>query len=387
MLGFSAGGQSTVQQVLASGNAFQDASNAPATSATRLTDLRANGVALGVNVGDTVTFSGLRGDGSPVTTSFVVGGADTLATLVSRLNDPTSGFGAGTRPATATVDEDGRLRLNDRTGGESRLRLSMSVSPALGGSPQALLGTFGTETVGRSRALTVGSDAQLRVDGVLLTRPTNTVADALDGVTLNLLQSEPGTEIDVTVTRDQDASVKAVKDFAKAYNDIVSFSAGQQLEGQPLRGNSELRRLLSSFTQALRTEVPSAGAFTRGTLAGLTLQRTGSLEVNETRVREALTANLSGVQALFGASGIGNAMSTVTTFSTRAVDGTITSAISNITRNGVALNKRIADAQSRVDARREALVARFTSMELAMNRLQQQGNSLTASMVGLNRNA
>jgi flagellar capping protein FliD len=53
----------------------------------------------------------------------------------------------------------------------------------------------------------------------------------------------------------------------------------------------------------------------------------------------------------------------------------------------VALNKRIADAQSRVDARREALVARFTSMELAMNRLQQQGNSLTASMVGLNRNA
>jgi flagellar hook-associated protein 2 len=387
MLGFSAGGQSTVQQVLASGNAFQDASNAPATSATRLTDLRANGVALGVNVGDTVTFSGLRGDGSPVTTSFVVGGADTLATLVSRLNDPTSGFGAGTRPATATVDEDGRLRLNDRTGGESRLRLSMSVSPALGGSPQALLGTFGTETVGRSRALTVGSDAQLRVDGVLLTRPTNTVADALDGVTLNLLQSEPGTEIDVTVTRDLDASVKAVKDFAKAYNDIVSFSAGQQLEGQPLRSNSELRRLLSSFTQALRTEVPSAGAFTRGTLAGLTLQRTGSLEVNETRVREALTANLSGVQALFGASGIGNAMSTVTTFSTRAVDGTITSAISNITRNGVALNKRIADAQSRVDARREALVARFTSMELAMNRLQQQGNSLTASMVGLNRNA
>lgn len=384
-LGFSAGGQSSVQQVLASGNAFQDASNNPATSNTRLTDLRANGVALGVNVGDTLTFSGLRGDGSAVTTSFVVGGADTLATLLSQLNDPTSGFGAGTRPATATVDEDGRLRLNDRTGGESRLRLSMTLSPALGGSPQALLGSFGTETVGRSRAMSVGSDAQLKVDGVLLTRPSNTVTDALDGVTLNLLQSEPGTEIDVTVTRDLDASVKAINDFAKAFNDVVSFSAGQQLDGQPLRGNSELRRILSSFTQALRTEVPSAGAFTRGTLAGMTLLRSGALEVNDTRVRDALNANLSGVQALFGTAGIGNAMSQATTFTTRAVDGTITSAISNITRSAVSLNKRIADAQSRVDARREALIARFTAMELAMSRLQQQGNSLTASMVGLNR--
>jgi flagellar hook-associated protein 2 len=384
-LGFSAAGQSTVQQVLASGNAFQDASNNPATSNTRLTDLRANGVALGVNVGDTLTFSGLRGDGSAVTTSFVVGGADTLATLLSQLNDPTSGFGAGTRPATATVDEDGRLRLNDRTGGESRLRLSVTLSPALGGSSQALLGTFGTETVGRSRAMSVGSDAQLKVDGVLLTRPTNTVTDALDGVTLNLLQSEPGTEIDVTVTRDLDASVTAINDFAKAFNDIVSFSAGQQLDGQPLRGNSELRRILSSFTQALRTEVPSAGAFTRGTLAGMTLLRSGALEVNDTLVRDALNANLSGVQALFGTAGIGNAMSQATTFTTRPVDGAITSAVSNITRSTASLNKRIADAQRRVDARREALTARFTAMELAMSRLQQQGNSLTASMAGLNR--
>jgi flagellar hook-associated protein 2 len=233
--------------------------------------------------------------------------------------------------------------------------------------------------------MAVGSDAQLRVDGVLLTRPTNSVSDALDGVTINLLQAEPGTEIDLTVTRDLDASVKAVRDFAKAYNDIVSFSAGQQLDGQPLRGNSELRRILSSFTQSLRTEVPAGGAFTRGTLAGLTLLRSGSLEVSETQVRAALNANLSGVQALFGTSGIGNAMSTAAAFSTRAVDGTITSAISNITRSTVSLNKRITDAQSRVDARREALIARFTSMEIAMNRLQQQGNSLTASMVGLNR--
>ena len=388
-LGFAPGGQSSVQQVVASANRFTDAGGNPAPSNTLLTDLFAGGTPLstplGVAVGDTLTFSGLRGDGSAVTTSFVVGVDDTLQTLVSKLNDSATGFGAGSRPAIATIDGDGRLRLNDRTGGESRLRLSMSVSPLVGGAPQPLLGTFGTETVGRARAMAVGSDAQLKVDGVLLSRPTNTVTDALDGVSINLLQAEAGTEIDFTVTRDLDASVQSIKDFAKAYNDIVSFSSGQQLDGQPLRSNSALRRILGSFTQALRTEVAAGGAFSRGTLAGVTLTRSGSLEVNDTSIRSALNANLSGVQALFGTAGIGNAMSQATAFATRAVDGTITSALSSISNSSTSLNKRISDAQTRVTARREALVARFTAMELAMSRLQQQGNSLTASMTGLNR--
>jgi flagellar hook-associated protein 2 len=384
-LGFAPGSQSSVQQVIASGNAFTDAGGNVATSNTLLADLSAGGSPLGVAVGDTLTFSGLRGDGSVVTTSFVVGGADTLQTLLSRLNDSTTGFGGGTRPAVATIDGDGRLRLNDRSGGESRLRLSMSVSPLLGGAPQALLGSFGTETAGRARAMAVGSDAQVKVDGVLLTRPTNTVTDALDGVTINLLQAEVGTEIDLTVTRDLDASVKSIKDFAKAYNDIVSFSAGQQLDGQPLRSNSALRRMLGTFTQALRTEVAAGGAFSRGTLAGMTLTRSGTMEVNDTSIRSALNTDLSGVQALFGSAGIGQAMSQASALATRAVDGTITSALSSISNATTSLNRRITDAQTRVDARREALVARFTAMELAMNRLQQQGNALTASMTGLTR--
>ncbi|MES3034825.1 MAG: flagellar filament capping protein FliD [Gemmatimonadota bacterium] len=385
-LGFAAGTQSTVQQVVASGNAFQDASNNVASSTTLLTDLRAGGVSLGVNVGDTLTFSGMRGDGSTVTTSFVVGGADTLQTLLSKLNEPTSGFGGGTRPATATLDADGKLRLNDGTGGDSRLRLAMSVSPAMGGAAASLLGTFGTETVGRSRALAVGSDAQVKVDGVLLTRATNTISDALDGVTINLMQAEPGTEIDLTVTRDLEASVKAVKDFAKAYNDVVTFQAGQQLTGQPLQSNSTLRRLVNTFTQALRTEVLAGGAYSKATLAGVTLTRSGSIEVNDTTLRSAMGTNLTGIQALFGSAGIGLAMVTATTFASRSVDGTITSAITSITDSNTRLTKRMNEAQDRVDARREALIARFTAMELAMSRLQQQGNSLSASMAGLTNN-
>jgi flagellar hook-associated protein 2 len=382
-LGFSAGAQTSVQQVVASGLAFQDASNNVANGGTLLTDLRSGGVSLGVNVGDTLTFSGTRGDGSTVTTSFVVGGADTLQTLVSKLNDATTGFGGGTRPAAASIDPDGKLRLNDTTGGDSRLRLGMTLAPAAGGAPTSLLGTFSTETVGRSRAMVRGSDAQVKVDGVLMTRTSNTISDALDGVTLNLLQAEPGSEVDLTVTRDLEASVKGVKDFAKAYNDIVSFASGQQLSGQPLQSSSTLRRVLSSFTQALRTEVPDAGNYSKGALAGFTLTRAGTIEVNDTTFRTALGANLTGIQALFGSAGIGNAMVAATTSASRSVDGTIPNAVTAITDSNTRLTRRMNDLQARVEERRAALIARFTSMELAISRLQAQGNSLNSSLTGL----
>jgi flagellar hook-associated protein 2 len=382
-LGFSAGAQTSVQQVVASGLAFQDASNNVAAADTRLTDLRSGGASLGVNVGDTLTFSGMRGDGTPVTTSFVVGGADTLQTLLAKLNDNTTGFGSGSRPAQASIDPDGKLRLGDTVGGDSRLRLAMTLSPAAGGAPAVLLGSFGAETVGRARAMVKGSDAQVRVDGVLITRSSNTISDALQGVTLNLLQSEPGSEIDLTVTRDLEKAVKSVKDFASAYNDIVTFSAGQQLSGQPLQSSTTLRRVLSSFTQSLRTEVPTAGAYSRSTLAGLTLSRAGTVDVDDTKLRDAIGANLTGVQALFGATGIGNAMVTATTFASRSVDGTITSAITSITDSNTRLTKRITDAQARVDTRRASLIERFTNMELAISRLQAQGNNLTAATSGL----
>ncbi|MCC7052702.1 MAG: flagellar filament capping protein FliD [Gemmatimonadaceae bacterium] len=386
-LGFAAGAQGSVQQVVASGLAFQGADDSPASDTTRLIDLKSGGVSLGVSVGDTLTFSGQRGDGSTVTTSFVVGGADTLATLLAKMNDATTGFGAGSRPARASIDADGKLRLNDGTGGDSRLRLAMSVAPAAGGAPAALLGTFGTETVGRSRAMVAGSDAQVRVDGVLLTRATNTIGDALDGVTLNLLQAEVGTEVDLTVTRNLETSVTAVKDFAKAYNDIVTFEAGQQLSGQPLQYDSTLRRMLSSFTAALRTQVPAGGAYDRGARAGFTLTRSGAIEVDETVLRGAMGANLGGVQALFGTAGIGNAMVSATAFASRVGDGTITTEISNITNSNSRLTKRMNELQDRVDARRAALIQRFTSMELAMNRLQQQGTALTQSVSALSATA
>ena len=384
-LGISEGGRTTVRQVVAGSAAYTGAGGGTATGSTRLLDLGIAGAGAGLTVGSAINISGVRGDGTSVSLGFTVQDADTVDTLLARINDATSGFGAGTRPATASIGPDGKLRLEDGTGGDSRLALSIGVVPSNGGASTAALGGFTTETVGRSRELVDGSDAQMRIDGVLVTRSSNTIGDALSGVSINLQQAEVGTVVDFTVARDNASSSQKVKDFVKAYNDVLSFFNGQQLSGQPLANETALRRVFSSFTEALRTDVPSAGSFSRGTLVGMTLDRNGRLELNETTFNTAMSTNLSAVQSLFGSSGIGAAMVSATTLATRSGDGTIVAQQDSLDATSGRLNRRITVMEQRVQERREALVARFSAMESALSRLQSQGNALSASILGLNK--
>lgn len=384
-LGLAEGGRASVKQVVGPAGTLTDAGGTTATGSTLLTSLRRDGAAMGLTVGDTITIGGTRGDGSAVSTSLVIGASDTVDTLLARINDAASGFGGGARPASASIGPDGRIRLEDGTGGDSRLALALAVTPAAGGPATQPFGASTTLTTGRARDLVRGSDAQVRVDGVLVTRASNTIGDALQGVSLSLQQADPGNPVTLAVTRDDEASVQAVRDFVKAYNDVVSFMNGQQVEGQPLAFDPTLRRIIGTFTQALRTEIPGAGDVARGTLVGMTLQRNGQLQLDEGRFRTAMAGNLGGIQALFGGAGIGGAMRAATQAATRFGDGTIATQVSSIdTANGRARD-RIQTLQQRLDERRERLVLQFSSMEQSLSRLQAQGNQLQAAILGFSQ--
>ena len=384
-LGIMEGGRTAVRQVLASSASYTGAGGGVATGSTLLTDVGLGGVSAGLSAGSAINIAGVRGDGTSVSIGFTVQAGDTMDTLLARINDPVTGFGGGSRPASASIGPDGKLRFEDGTGGDSRLALSIGVVSSSGGASTAALGSFATETVGRSRELVDGSDAQMRIDGVLITRNSNTIGDALSGVSINLQQAEAGTVVDLTVSRDTSASMQKTKDFVKAYNDVLSFFNGQQLNGQPLANETTLRRVLSSFTEALRTEVVGAGSYSRGTLVGMTLDRNGRLELNESTFSTAMATNLSAVQSLFGSSGIGAAMVTATTVATRSGDGTIVSQQDSLDATSGRLSRRITVMEQRVQERREALIARLSSMEQALSRLQSQGNALSASILGLNK--
>lgn len=382
-LGFQAGVAGAVRQTVQTG-VFTDSGNATVTSTSALTGISVGGVSANLAAGDAINIRGTRGDGTAVTFGLVVQPGDTMQTLLDRLNDATDGFGAGARPASAALGADGRIRLTDETGGASRLSLNLSVTRADGST--ASLGAATTSVAGRSREVQSGRDAVIRVDGQEFVRATNNITDAINGVTLNLLTAEPGTAIDVTIDRDVKGATDAVKAFRDSYNEIRKFFDEQRVPDAALYADSSLRRVVDSFTGALRTSTAENPTYSTSVSVGLLLDKNGFLTFNEDTFKTAMSAAPAEVETLFGLTGLGTAFVNATDDATRFGSGTIALQLDTITQNTFELKRREVDAQKRLDLRRQQLVLQYTRMEEAMARLQQQSGALLASVQGLQAN-
>lgn len=296
VLGFQQAGRGALAQTLVTGAQLQDGSGNAASAATTLDALVVNGAAAGAKAGDTIAIRGTRGDGTAVSLDYTIASGDTVGTLVDRLN---AAF-AGTRGAAATLGADGRIVLTDSTGGDSQLALSLASDNAGGG--QLAFGGVSTTQVGRAREIVAGSDATIRVDGVLVQRTANTIGDAIAGVTLDLQQAEAGTQVAVTVSRDDDGIASAIKKLAGAYNDVKSFVDAQTGEGAALAHDGTLRSSFRALTTTLLTDVAGlapGATMGRPTLAGLSLTKTGTLELDADALKSALDSRFVDVRALF----------------------------------------------------------------------------------------
>ena len=382
-LGFAAGTTGSVKQTVQT-PVFTSAGDAVAGAATSLVGLKSGGTTSNLAVGDAINIRGMRGDGTAVTIGLVVGASDTVQTLLDKVNDATTGFGSGSRTATAALGSDGRIRLTDATGGASRLSLSMSVTHADG--TRDSLGSASTSVVGRNRELQVGQDAVIRVDGREVTRSTNTITDAINGVTLSLSTAEPGTAIDVTIDRDVKGTVDSVQKFVDSYNAIRAFFDEQRAIDAPLYSDTLLRGVVGTFQDALRTDVAANAMYNKVTLAGVTLDRNGILTFNQDTFKKGLADKPGEIEALFGFTGVGQAFVTASDNATQFGIGTISAQLKNINQTTILLKKRESDAQKRIELKREQLVAQFTRMEEAMSRLTSQSSSLLSSVKGLQGN-
>jgi flagellar hook-associated protein 2 len=380
-LGFAAGQTAAVSQQVTT-QKFTDGSDATATSSTLLTSLKVGGVASNLAAGDAINVKGVRGDGTAVSLGITVSAGDTLQALVDKINNSTNGFGSGARTAHATVGDDGAIHLTDDTGGDSRLSLSLSAVKA--DNTAANIGTTSLSSVGRQRQVSVAQDAQFRVDGVLLTRGTNTVSDAINGVTLSLQNAEEGTKVNVNVAKDNTSAVKSIQDFATAYNNVVSFFENQR--GDPtaaLYANSTLRGTVGTLTNALRTQVAGNSTYSSLSIAGVALDKNGVLQVDTTKLQSALNSKPTEIESLFGFGGVGGALVTATDNATQFGTGTISTTLLNIDDSTRRLQSRADDASARLDLKRQQLVAQYANLESLLGSLNAQGASLKSSIAGL----
>jgi flagellar hook-associated protein 2 len=379
-LGFGAGTSSAVRQVVSSG-ALTDAGGAVATTGTALAGLQLNGTGLGLSNGDAINIRGVRGDGTEVSIGIKIDPGETVQDLLDKLNDATSGFGAGTRTATATLGPDGKIRLADATGGSSRLSFSMDIVRADGSTGS--MGTSSVETAGRVRELQQGRDAIIRVDGAEFVRSSNNITDAIPNVTLSLTAAEIGTTVDLDIARDVEGASTAAKALVDVFNEVRTFFDEQRQIDAPLYGNTLFRGVVDSFTAALRTEVSDNTTYSRPALVGMVLDRNGGLTFDAAKFKEALNAAPKEIESLFGFAGLGGAFVSATDRASSFSTGTINAQLRTIDESSASLRLREADARRRLEARRVALVTQFSQMEAALSRLNAQGTALSGLTASL----
>lgn len=308
LLGVTRGTTGVVKQTVSTSNVLQDAGSATATASSLLLGLK-TGAGNGAQLGDTFTISGTKADGvTKVSLSETVDGTRTMADMLS---DVSAAFSASGRSVTASM-VGGKIQLVDDQGGDSGLSFSVSASNQSGvadpiGGANVSFGATTTVASGRVRELTAGADAKLLVNGVLVTRSSNKIDDAITGVTLNLTQAESGTTIPVTVARDTDKAVNALQSMATAYNTVQSLVVSSTAADGALAYDSSMRSSFNAIKSTLLgtlSGLPSGSVYDHAALVGVTLDKTGVLSVDTTALTKALSQNPNGVQALFQTNGV-----------------------------------------------------------------------------------
>lgn len=236
--------------------------------------------------------------------------------------------------------------------------------------------------------LTAASDAEIRLNGgVTIYRSSNTIGDAIPGVTLDLKSiSAANEEVTVTISTDGEATSKDVQAFVDAYNKVVDFFTDQGAldeDGKaksPIFGDSTIRSIRSNLRTILGGIVGTTGndAFQMLNQIGIKSDTAGKLTFERTKFEEALAADETAVAAVFGdaTNGISTKLMAQIEVYTDSVDGLLKARSDGFDRMVKQTQSRIDQSEDRLERYQESLEKKYANLESLLSRLQSQGSSL-----------
>ena len=148
------------------------------------------------------------------------------------------------------------------------------------------------------------ADAAVTVNGVAISRSTNTIDDVIPGMTFDLLGPTTGA-VAVQLNRDSSGVKERVQSLVTAYNSMVSdfgILTGPASEDEEdiysgsLRGDSTVRSVLSQMRQVFFGESETAGeSITSLRDMGVSVDKDGVVTLDEAALDEALTTHFEEV--------------------------------------------------------------------------------------------
>ena len=241
---------------------------------------------------------------------FVVAATEcmTLAQLRDAIN--TAPDNRGVRASIVQADDGARMVFTAAASGSAQA-INVQVRPPIGAlnkleyNPGQGQGQTPPMTV-----LSAAADAQVKIEGFSVSAAGNTVAAAIEGVTLDLLTSKPGTTVTVTVSPDVASVKEKITKFVTDYNNAAatmtsqrSFDGGTRKAG-PLLGDSTLLGVESRMRRDITGVIqPLPGSPSTLSAIGIGFCVDGRLVINDGKLTAALQSDAAGVAKVLAGDG------------------------------------------------------------------------------------
>lgn len=247
--------------------------------------------------------------------TYTSNGAGTKSITIDSTNNTLAGIRDAINAAgmgiTASIINDGsaapyRLMLaSSSTGASNSIKITSTGDAAIGSLLSNDPTSLATQNLAESAT---AKNAVMKVNGITVTKSSNTVTDAIQGVTLNLNKLTTST-LSLNVTRDTTTVSNSISAFVKAFNDLnstlknlSSYDAANK-KGAVLQGDATVRTLQAQLRNMLSTAVSGAGSLTSLASIGASFQRDGTLYLDTTKLSTAMTNSFSNVSTLFTSTG------------------------------------------------------------------------------------
>ncbi|WP_229491453.1 flagellar filament capping protein FliD [Massilia sp. HP4] len=286
------------------------------------------GISLRSNDGNQIVVGGTN----PAAAGFTAGSVGTHMgagfSLNGAINSKTITLGAGDQSlqgirdainkgdmgVTATIVSDGSSKpyhlvlTSNKTGEATTMKISVGGEDGAAGDP-TIAAMLGYDPAGvQNMTQTAGAQStKLNMNGIEIKSDSNSVSEAIQGVTLDVTAIGSST---LTVSKDTAAITASVNEFVKAYNELNKTIGGltayntETEKGAVLQGDASVRAIQSQLRKQISAVMEGTGGkLTSLSQIGISFQKDGSLQVNSTKLNKAITDNAADFGGLFAAMG------------------------------------------------------------------------------------
>jgi flagellar hook-associated protein 2 len=360
------------QQLVAAGQASSTATIGTGASTTLSFDFGT--ISGGTLTSGTYTGASFTSNGGGVQTVTIDGTNNTLEGIRDAVNAAKIGV-------TASIINDGgtspyRLAFSST---ESGVDNSISISVAGDAALSSLLSHDPEGTQNLAETLTA-QNANFTLNGVAITKSSNTVTDAVEGVTLNL-NKVTATPVNLKIEKDTAAITEAANTFITKYNALMSelkslsAYAGTSGTAGSLAGDPAVRQMINELTTIISGTV-TGGQYATLTSVGITTKPGVGLALDSTLFNSAVDNNLDDLANLFTSDeGFATKLDAWATTSINITLTTRTSLISDAISN---IADEIDLREVRLASIEKRYTAQFTNLNIVLASMSAQQNFVSS---------